>query len=133
MRDDFDKMLQELFGGGGNVPSAFEGGDWLPSVDVSETEDAIEVQVDLPGMKPEDVEVSVTDNLLTIKGERREESEDKKKHRVERRYGSFYRSISLPAGTEAEKIAATSENGVLSISIPKTPEKQPKKIQVKPK
>ena len=82
-----------------------------------------------------DVEISVVDNRLTIKGEREEEKETKEKtmHRIERRYGSFYRSIDLPAGTSADDICAESDNGVITITLPKPPEAQSKRISVKPK
>ena len=94
LREEFDRALQNWWSAG-EFEELAAGGDWQPSVDISESEDALEVKVDLPGIKPEDVDISVTDNRLTIQGERKEEKETKDKtvHRVERRYGSFLRSI----------------------------------------
>ena len=135
LREEFERTLQNWWNDNGDLEKAFSGSNWQPSVDISECDDAIEVKVDLPGIKPEDVDISVTDNRLTIKGEREEEKETKEKtaHRVERRYGSFYRSIELPAGTCADDVSAESDNGVITITLPKPPEAQAKRISVKPK
>lgn len=135
LREEFDRTLQNWWSDNGDFQKVIAGADWQPNVDISECDDAIEVKVDLPGIKPEDVDISVFDNRLTIKGEREEEKETKEKtvHRVERRYGSFYRSIELPAGTSADDVSAESDNGVITITLPKPPEAQAKRIAVKPK
>ena len=132
LREEFDNALQNWWAGDLDL---LTNGDWQPRVDVSESEAAIEVKVDLPGVNPEDVDVSVTDDRLTIQGKREEEKETKEKtfRRVERRYGSFYRSISLPPGTEGDKVAAVSDNGVITITVPKGEKAKAKKIAVKPK
>ena len=106
---------------------------WAPRVDVEETEKEIVVKADLPGVDPKDVEISVFDGSLVVKGEKKETKEEKKTnyHRVERFMGQFYREIPLPAGTDKEKITATTSKGVVTVTIPKAPQAQPKKIAVK--
>jgi len=107
---------------------------WTPRVDVEETDKEIMVKVDLPGVDAKDVEVSVIGGTLVLKGEKKEEREEKGKsyHRTERFVGQFYREVALPPGTDPEKIEATSCKGVVKVTIPKKPEVQPKKIAVKP-
>jgi HSP20 family protein len=108
-------------------------GSWLPALDIFETEDKFVVTVELPGIEPEDVEVSVEDSTLSIRGERRfsEEVSEENYRRVERRYGSFVRSFSLPQTADAEKIEAAFDRGVLRIEVPKAEVAKPKKITVK--
>ncbi|WP_119458707.1 Hsp20/alpha crystallin family protein [Rhodospirillaceae bacterium SYSU D60014] len=106
-----------------------------PHADVAETEDKVEVSVELPGLEEKDVDVAVTDDVLTIKGEKRAEREENKKgyYLSERSYGSFYRSIPLPPGVDTDKANAEFKKGVLTVTLPKTPEAQArvKKIEVK--
>lgn len=108
---------------------------WSPRVDVEETDKEILVKADLPGVDPKAVEITVQDGVLTVRGEKKEEKEEKKKnyHCSERFSGSFYRAVTLPPGADAEKVSATSANGVVTIAIPKKPEAQPKKISITPK
>jgi len=105
---------------------------WSPRVDIEETENEIVVKADLPGVDPKDVEITVNNGTLILKGEKKEEHEEKKKdfHNVERFVGQFYRELPLPTGTDPDKIAATSAKGVITVTIPKVPEAQPKKITV---
>jgi HSP20 family protein len=107
---------------------------WAPALDISERKDAYLVTVELPGLKPEDLDITMEDSLLTIKGERQftPESSEQQFHRVERRYGAFRRSITLPAHVTAEGIEASFEDGVLQILVPKAEEAKPKHIQVRP-
>jgi HSP20 family protein len=109
--------------------------DGVPAVDVAENETAYKITAELPGMAEKDIEVSLTEDTLTIKGEKRQEHEEKGENRYlsERSYGSFQRSFSLPSGVDRDKLAATFANGVLTVTLPKTPEaqKQAKKIEVK--
>ena len=107
---------------------------WAPALDISERKDAYLVTVELPGLKPEDLDITMEDGLLTIQGERHfaNDSSEQKFHRVERRYGAFRRSITLPAHVMAEGIEASFEDGVLQILVPKMEEATPKRIQVRP-
>jgi len=135
--DSFRREIDELFdrmvradGSDGQAMTA-----WAPQVDVEETEKGFLVKADLPGVDPKDVDIRVADNVLTVRGGKEEKKEEKKKnyHRMERFCGQFYRAIALPAGTDADKVNATSANGVITITIPKRSEAQPKKITVQPK
>jgi len=106
-----------------------------PALDVYQTDKDVVVKASLPGIKPEEVDISVTGDVLTIKGEHKEEEEEKKADyfRKERRYGAFRRSMTLPVSVKAEKADANFENGVLTITLPKTEEAKPKQIKVKGK
>jgi HSP20 family protein len=107
---------------------------WAPALDISERKDAYLVTVELPGVEPDDLVITLEDGLLTIQGERQftQDSSEQQFHRVERRYGAFRRAITLPAQVQAERIEATVDNGVLQIVVPKTQEATPKRIQVRP-
>ena len=106
---------------------------WAPAVDISERKDAYLVAAELPGVKADDLEITFEDGLLTIQGERRfaHDSAEEKMHRAERCYGAFRRSITLPSHVEADKIEASMQDGVLQIMVPKAPEVQAKRIQVR--
>jgi HSP20 family protein len=107
---------------------------WAPALDISERKDAYLVTVELPGVDAEDLEITMEDGLLTIQGERHlaHDSSEQQFHRIERRYGAFRRSITLPAQVQAEQIQASFDNGVLQIVVPKAEEAKPKRIQVRP-
>jgi HSP20 family protein len=107
--------------------------EWMPPFDVSETEGEIIVKAELPGMKVEDIDITLTDGLLTIKGERKMEKEDKQEnyHRIERQFGSFSRSLNLGVNVKADGIDAGYNDGVLTVTLPKAEEDKPKKIEVK--
>lgn len=109
--------------------------EWRPATDVIETDKEIVLKAELPGVKKEDVSVEIEGNTLTIKGERKEEKEEKgkKMHRVERFYGSFMRSFTLPENVDAKAIAAEMKDGVLEVHLPKTaaPERKATKVEVK--
>ena len=106
---------------------------WAPVVDICERKDAYLVTAELPGVKPDDVEITFEDGLLTIQGERRSVSyvAGVKAHRVERRYGAFRRSITLPSHVEAGKIEASAQDGVLQVLVPKAEEAQAMHIKVR--
>jgi HSP20 family protein len=106
--------------------------DWMPAVDISETENEIVIKADVPGMNKEDIKVVVHDNTLTLKGERKYETKEEKTnyYRMERTCGSFYRSFSLPSMVDAGKIKANYVNGVLEIALPKVEEAKPKEIAI---
>lgn len=131
LRDAMDRLFEDSFvtpRTWGATQSMME-----PSLDVYETANDLVVKAALPGMKPEDVDITITGDLLTISGETKEETEQKDKNyiRRERRYGSFSRSVSLPGGLNGDKAEAKFENGVLTLTVPKSEQVKPKKIQVK--
>ena len=107
---------------------------WAPALDISERKDAYLMTVELPGVKLDDLQITLQDGLLTIQGERHfaNDSSDQQFHRVERRYGAFRRSITLPTHVQADAVEATVEDGVLQIMVPKMEEAKPKRIQVRP-
>ncbi|NOU11560.1 MAG: Hsp20/alpha crystallin family protein [Nitrospira sp.] len=107
--------------------------DWTPSVDISETEQEYQIKAEIPDVKKEDVKVTVEDGVLTIQGERKHEKEEKGKkyHRIERSYGSFVRTFSLPDVIEEEKVKADFKDGVLNLHLPKSEKAKPKAIDVK--
>ena len=129
--------MNRLFGGISHQPgSTDEGltaGPWTPQVDVYETNDSIVLKADLPGMSQNDVEISVEGNMLTVKGERKFEKEvsEKEYYRMERSYGTFTRSFTLPPTVDSDKIDAAFAQGVLKITLPKREESKPKQIKVK--
>jgi HSP20 family protein len=123
----FGDLLSESFDTFGGARS------WLPAVNVSETEEAIAVEAEVPGIDPEAVQISVSGNELTIRGEKSEEIEEEGRtwHRVERSHGAFTRSISLPAPVDADRVEARARNGVLQILLPKREEVLPRRITVR--
>ena len=106
---------------------------WTPKVDIFEDEEGVSLRFELAGVDPKDVDIRFENGVLTLRGERKMENEDKRDnyHRVELAYGTFTRSFSLPATIDAEKIRAESKNGVLTVHLPKKAEAKPKSIQVK--
>ena len=107
--------------------------DWTPSVDISETEGEYQIKAEIPDVRKEDVKVTVEDRVLTIQGQRKQEKEEKgtKYHRIERSYGSFARTFSLPYVIEADKVDAEFKDGVLNLHLPKSEKAKPKAIEVK--
>jgi HSP20 family protein len=134
-RREMDRLF-ESFGREVGWPAAETGAAMAPSIDVSETESELKIEADLPGVDEKDLDLVISDNILTIKGEKKTETEEKKKdfHLVERSYGSFSRSLALPFAVDPNQAKATFKNGVLSISLPKPPEvkAKAKKIAIKP-
>ena len=114
-------------------PIEERGALFAPAFDVKETKEAYLFKADVPGMQDKDIEVTVTGNRLTINGKREAEKEDKgdRYYAYERTYGSFTRSFTLPDGADVDKLRASLDSGVLSLTLPKKPEVQPKKIAVK--
>ena len=122
LQREMNRMFDRFFGETGMAPFAgTEGLAATPRIDVSESEEAVEIAAELPGMSEQDVDVSLTHDVLTIRGEKKQEHEDKQKnyHRIERSYGAFHRAIMLPAEVDAEKVDARFTNGVLRITLPK--------------
>ena len=109
---------------------------WNPSVDIYETENAMVLKAEVPGIDENDIELKIEDNTLTLKGDRKFEKETKEEnyHRIERAYGSFYRSFTLPRNIDQDKIKAERENGILKVTMSKKAELKPKKVKIlKPK
>ena len=131
---DLQHELDRFFNGFGEDIGYFPK-QFTPATDVMETDDAFIVEADIPGMKKEDVHIEVADNVLTIKGERKSEHEEKRKdyHRVERRHGSFRRTVSIPGGIKRDDVEAKFEDGVLTVTLPKLDEAKPRRIDVKVK
>ena len=126
---EFDNLFQAL-----ERPAApMRRADWLPLVDIRETPEDYQIDVEVPAVASEDLSVDVADNVLTVSGERKEEEEEKGKtyHRVERRVGSFSRSMTLPCPVEEDEVVAAYCDGVLSIMLPKTDEAKTRKIKIK--
>lgn len=107
--------------------------EWLPSVDLTETKDKFVIKAELPGLEAKDVDLRIADDILTIKGEKREETETRDEHHffVERHWGAFERQIRLPALVKSDKIDATFDKGVLTINLPKTEEAKKKEVKIK--
>jgi HSP20 family protein len=135
IQDEMNQMFDRVFGRRGTSrEGGLSSGTWAPAVDISERKDAYVVSAEVPGIRPEDLDVTLEDGLLTIQGERRmeEESSDQQYHRVERRFGSFRRSITLPSQVRADAIEASYADGVLQVVVPKAESAKPKKINVQP-
>ena len=128
--DEMEHMLSKLWEDG---QEAWFGGRHIPSLDIEETESAMEVKVDLPGLKAEEIEIQLNGNMLTVSGHRRAEKEEKgkKTHYMERKFGSFSRTVSLPSPVEEDEVAAEYHDGVLHITLPKPEAAKGKKINVK--
>ena len=131
-----NRMLDEALGGwmGMESPSGSSlTSDWLPPCDITEDDRSIRLRLELPGVKPEDIRLSIEDNLLSIRGEKRQVAEERNErvHRYERSYGAFERSFSLPSTVDPEKIQATYEHGVLTITVPKAERARPREISIK--
>ena len=128
-----DRILDQISGRPWGSDERLTSSPWNPPVDVYETGDSIVMKADLPDVKQNQVDISVEGNTLTIKGERQREEEVQEKDyfRMERQYGSFSRSFTLPPAVDPEKIAATYSHGVLKVTLPKREESKPKQIRVK--
>jgi len=130
LQEEMDDLISRFSADWNGEPFA---GMTAPSVDLSETDEALQIRMDLPGVKPEEIDVEVTGNTIRISGERKEEQEEQGKtfHRVERRSGSFARALTLPGAVEEDKVEAEYEDGVLNITLPKTEQARTRKIDVK--
>lgn len=128
-RQEFDKMFEDLF------PEVEAEGDaiWAPRMDVAEDENSYSVVMDLPGIAKEDVDVEMQDGCLSVRGERKLEKDEKEANyqRMERAYGSFYRSLTLPKTVDPESIEATFKDGVLKIKVPKVEEAKAQRIAIR--
>lgn len=134
MERTFDRFFADPLAFGMIEPKALRSEGWIPAIDVSETDTEVTIRAEVPGIASKDLDISVSGNTLNIAGEKEEKSETKDDgyRCCERRFGSFRRSIDLPDTVDADKIKAESDNGVLTIRIPKKPGAKPKQIEVKP-
>jgi HSP20 family protein len=140
IQDELNRLFGRTYGGAepvrfGNAESTRAGaaGSWVPPLDVFETGDKLVVKVELPGIEPDAVEVSVEDSTLTVSGSRafEQETDEQSYHRIERRYGAFSRSLRLPQTADPEKVDARFDKGVLTIEVPKREEAKPRRIEIK--
>lgn len=134
LRSELDRLFEHFFG-----PELFSGGafpflraPWMPSVDVIDGEKEFTVRAEIPGLGPEDVQLTVSGNVLLLSGEKKEEREDREKGlvRSERRYGSFRRMIPIPAGADPERVTAEYDRGMLTVHLPKSDTRKPRQISV---
>lgn len=125
---EMERFVNDLFGRG--VVRLSD--EWAPVVDVEETKDEVIVRAEVPGMTKEDISVTLQNNVLTLRGEKKQEKEEKGKtfHRMERSYGAFVRSFTLPTLVEGDKVRAAYKDGVLTITLPKVEEVKPKEISI---
>lgn len=137
MQRSMDRMMERFFEEpfASNLPAWTQrnGGAWSLALDVAEDADSFVIKASVPGINPDEIEITLTDNVLTIKGEVKEETETKETnwHVRERRYGSFTRNVTLPTPVEADKVEAVNEHGVLTLRLPKAEVVKPKRIAVK--
>ncbi|MDP3973204.1 MAG: Hsp20/alpha crystallin family protein [Candidatus Daviesbacteria bacterium] len=130
LRKEMDRLFERFFGEGPRWELFEE--RWAPSLDVSETKDEILVKAEVPGIDPKNISISLSGDTLTIKGEKKQEKEEKEHnfYRMERSWGSFSRVIRIPVSVQPDKIKASHKNGVLTITLPKSEEVKPKEISV---
>ena len=133
LQDEMNRLFSSSFSRGGNNEDQIMRGAWNPQVDIFENKDQIVLEAELPGIKPENVEISIENNVLTLHGERQFEKKDDGDnfHRVERSYGSFTRSFTLPPTVKSEDATAEFENGVLRLTLAKREEAKPRRIEIK--
>ncbi len=129
LKNDLDKLFDDFFF---FSPTSMFVNDWDPTLEIKEEKDVIIVKAEIPGLDEKDLDVRIENNTLILSGEKKEEKKEEKKNYVfsERKYGSFYRTVSLPEGINKNKAKASLKKGVLSIEIPREPGKEPKKIAV---
>jgi HSP20 family protein len=130
LQSEVERMFRQAFGG----TSASPAGAFSPALDVEETEDGFTLHVELPSVSPEDVEVSLEENVLTVAGERRFYSEKEAEgfRRIERSFGRFHRAVRLPDRVDGEHVHATYKDGVLTVTVPKAEEAKPRRIEIQP-
>jgi HSP20 family protein len=133
LQSDMARMMDSFWGTGARGPgNGGTGSTWFPAVDVTETDDALVLAFDLPGLNEDEINIELNDNVLTVSGRREREHERKEDnfYRWERRFGEFSRSVALPAGVTENDVNASYENGVLEVRVPKPEEQRPKRIQI---
>jgi HSP20 family protein len=130
-QNEMNRMFHELFHSG-NGEAGSKVSTWTPSVDIYETDDALVIKAELPGVSKDDVSVEIHENTLTLRGQRKHETEvkDEHYHRVERAYGTFQRSFVLPSMVDREKVQATFKDGVLELHLPRLESTKPRRIAI---
>jgi HSP20 family protein len=131
IQNELNRLFGRTFSTEGG--EAREAAAWVPAIDVAETQDRFVITAELPGVDPDDVDISVENSVLTLRGDRSfyRETKEEDFHRIERRFGNFARSITLPSTADPERIRASFDTGVLTIEVPKKEEAKPRKIQIK--
>lgn len=135
LREKMNRLFEDTFAARGEEKDLMAS-TWTPSVDIYETENDVVLTAEIPGIEDKDIEIKIEDSTLSIKGERKLEKETKEEnyHRIERAYGIFYRSFTIPHNVDQDKIQAEHESGVLKITMPRKPELKPQKVKIlKPK
>lgn len=134
MRDilNIQEEMNRIFNNFARPSEGQRGVLWSPQVDIYESDDGITVELEIPGMSKDDVNIRIQDNVLTLKGEKKQDEDTKGKnfHRVERSYGTFERSFSLPSSIQTDRVRATTKDGVLTITLPKAEEAKPREIAI---
>ena len=130
LQSEVNRVFDAFFGGAGNGGTRAR--RWVPAMDLVETEDHLVLRADLPGLRKDDVNIEIKDGALTVSGERRAEHEEKSEgfYRIERAFGGFSRSLTLPDGIAADKVDASFDNGVLEVRIPKPAERKPHRVEI---
>ena len=132
LQSEMNRLFNTFF----DSPTTGSGGNgvrrWIPAMDLVETDDHFVLKADLPGLNEGDVNIEVEDNVLTVSGERKSEHEDKREghYRVERSFGSFRRTLTLPEGVDPEAVSATFDKGVLEVRIPKPEQRKPRRVAI---
>jgi len=131
LRDELDRWFEDPFAGFGELTQPFLSG-WMPAMDLYEDKDNFVLKAELPGMKKEDIDISLHEGVLTVSGERKREQTHEKEeaYRTERFFGRFHRTISLPRVVEANKVVASYKDGMLTVTLPKAEEAKPKQIPI---
>ncbi len=133
LQDEVNSLFRRSFFRGGERPAAMEAAAvWAPALDMFESDDKLTVEVELPGLEAKDIDISLEDDILHIKGERKfaEEVKEENYHRIERAYGYFERNVPLPRKVDEEKVTASVSGGVLKIELPKAAEARPKQVPI---
>jgi HSP20 family protein len=132
LQNEMNRLFNTVFDAPATGGNGGQARRWVPAMDLLETDEHFVLRADLPGMREEDVAIELEDNVLTLSGERNAEHEDRQEgyFRVERAFGSFARSLTLPRGVDAEAVTAAFDNGVLEVRIPKPEERKPRKISI---
>ena len=134
MQEEMNRLFDQMFN---RLPEGKELGEgiWSPCVDISETKDNLVITAEVPGMKKDDIRISINDNILTLRGEKKQEKkvDEENYHRIERSYGAFHRSFTLPTAIKQDQVKASYKDGILRINLPKAEEAKPKEIAIEVK